>query len=602
MNTSLGVLTAEFATIVENTSGCSLWVNTLVLSAVDAAGAVADLRIKRGSQNVSLLASMEIPEGKSLITFLSKDLGVALEPGDRLEGRCTPSQSAHFVCSYGWPEACPSSSSSSMGEIMYDCSCFKWNCETSACDLILVGCPDFSDPCYENNNCCSVHLGHLGYMDECVNDGSCGPSSSSSDISLSSSSSSSSSDISLSSSSSGGASSSSSDISLSSSSSGGPCASCSKEWDPGNCVPITVDASRLVYVDDGNLPSPCAPSGNVTIYMPKQLTMKVTTPCFADITTRFRYREGSTNQWTRIYNPLPEWQGEYDADPTSDYLLFNSSLALSNLQGFQIYGYELLPEDNWNTEDWPNTIINGHARFKVRYRREYGDYTFVSAYGASSTRQSCSGCDCSEVAARTPSGSGPSTPNSDLYNSYGSSGFYLGSCANYTELLDNITVEITGEETCRQPLPGSDCTACVNSPSVDYTTLPSHPGYFAGCTGRPIDIDVDSCDATVRPTSFTKNNFVLYYQGGPNQPFMVIDNVAYDPRAAGLIKVFTTSDPESMRDMVCSRLRFATLVDETKLSTDIGAALDSNWPYNDLYWYSACGNLPSEVPINLVPC
>lgn len=589
MNTSLGVLTNEFVTILHNDSGCSLWVNTLVLSSVGSGAASVDLRVHRGDQTALLLSEASIPSGKSLITFISKDFGVAVEPGDRLEARCYPSEGAHFVCSYSWPEACEASSSSSESssssspDIQYDCGCFKWNCETLACDFVLVGCPDFSDPCYENNNCCSVHLGHLGYMDECVNDGSCGPASSSSSESTSSSSSS-------------------PEPMSSSSSFDGSCGSCSQAWDPGNCVPITVDASRLVYVDDGNLPDPCAPSGNVTIYMPKQLTMKVTTPCFADITTRFRYREGSTNQWTRIYNPLPEWQGEYDADPTSDFLLFNSSLALSNLQGFQIYGYEILPGDNWETEDWPNTIINGYARFKVRYRREYGDYTFVSAYGASSTRQSCSGCDCSEVAARTPSGSGPSTPNSDLYNSYGSSGFYLGSCADNAELLDNITVEITGEETCRQPLPGSDCSACINSPSVDYTTLPSHPGYFAGCTGRPIDIDVDSCDATVRPTSFTKNNFVLYYQGGPNQPFMVIDNVAYDPRGAGLIKVFTTSDPESMRDMVCSRLRFATLKDESKLATDIGAALDSNWPYNDLYWYSACGNLPGEVPINLVPC
>jgi hypothetical protein len=557
--------------MLDNAEGCSTLINTLVVSNVAEVDVSVDVRLVRGADAYSVLSSALIPQGKSLVCFISKDWCVALEPGDRIEGRCSSPLGSHFVCSHSRPDSCPASSSSSSGEVIADCGCYQWNCETSACDLVLVGCPDFSDPCYDNNNCCSS----IGLLDECVYDGSCEGSSSSSSFKSNSS---------------------------SSSSFDGSCGSCSQAWDPGNCVPITVDASRLVYVDDGNLPDPCAPSGNVTIYMPKQLTMKVTTPCFADITTRFRYREGSTNQWTRIYNPLPAWQGEYDADPTSDYLLFNSSLALSNLQGFQIYGYELLPEDNWETEDWPNTIINGHARFKVRYRREYGDYTFVSAYGASSTRQSCSGCDCSEVAARTPAGSGPSTPNSDLYNSSGAPGFYLGSCANYTELLDNITVEITGEETCRQPLPGSDCTACVNSPSVDYTTLPSHPGYFAGCTGRPIDIDVDSCDATVRPTSFTKNNFVLYYQGGPNQPFMVIDNVAYDPRGAGLIKVFTTSDPESMRDMVCSRLRFATLKDESKLATDIGAALESNWPYNDLYWYSACGNLPGEVPINLVPC
>ena len=166
--------------------------------------------------------------------------------------------------------------------------------------------------------------------------------------------------------------------------------------------------------------------------------------------------------------------------------------------------------------------------------------------------------------------------------------------------------DIKYADTCRVPDASSDCGApgaCVNSPSIDYTALPSYNNYFSGCTGRPIDIDTDACNGTRRPATFSKSNFVLYYQGGANQPFLIIDNVAYDPRGtSGLIKVFTTSSPATMRDMVCNRLRFATLTDASKLSTNISEALTSNWPYNDLYWYSSCSNLPNEVPINLVPC
>jgi len=179
---------------------------------------------------------------------------------------------------------------------------------------------------------------------------------------------------------------------------------------------------------------------------------------------------------------------------------------------------------------------------------------------------------------------------------------YCRSCGTGPSALN-----VEFKNSCRTADPTSDCTTCTNSPSVDYTTLPKYTNYISGCMGRPIDIDTDSCNGKIRPQdsdfSVGKTSFVLYYSGGPTKPFLIIDNVAYDPRGAtGLIKVFTTSTPTAMRNMVCERLRFATLKDATKLGTDLSAALDSNWPYNDLYWFSACGNLPTEVPINLIPC
>lgn len=58
-----------------------------------------------------------------------------------------------------------------------------------------------------------------------------------------------------------------------------------------------------------------------------------------------------------------------------------------------------------------------------------------------------------------------------------------------------------------------------------------------------------------------------------------------------------------MREMVCNRLRFATILDENKINpNNINCgALTSNWPFNDLYWYSFA-NVPDEVSINCVPC
>lgn len=170
--------------------------------------------------------------------------------------------------------------------------------------------------------------------------------------------------------------------------------------------------------------------------------------------------------------------------------------------------------------------------------------------------------------------------------------------------IDRPCFKITyGAASCRIPVMIPDCSWGDTSGAVDHTTLPHYPNYIDGCMGRPIDIDYGVCDSTIKPTSFDRPNFVLYYNGDYNKPLLVVDNVVYDTRNSPLVRVFTASSPAALRQMVCTRLRFATILDENKLNpNNINCgALTSNWPFNDLYWYSY-NNMPDEVSINCVPC
>jgi hypothetical protein len=214
------------------------------------------------------------------------------------------------------------------------------------------------------------------------------------------------------------------------------------------------------------------------------------------------------------------------------------------------------PHDALNPPDWPGLLYRFIA--PVRERREYNDWIYAE--------------------------------NSTITS--GETGFDNGN-----------TISLLSTNSCRPSLPTTNCSSCINSPSILYTSLPSYPDYYEGCTGRPIDIDTDRCTGIYKPTQFSKTNFVLYFTPGPTSPFLIVDNIAYDGReATGLVKVFTTNTPEEMRKQVCARLRFASLLNSRKLKTNINEALSSNWLYNDLYWFSACTNLPNEVPINLIPC
>lgn len=643
MRTSLGSVGSDYTAVL---AGCGSAVEALFLSNVTAGEVRVDLRVSRAAGSAQVLAGAAVPAGSSLVPFLSKDSCLNLEPGDLLEARCSVDGGCDFVCSYADGGLC-SSSSSSGGFIIGDCACYRWNCETSDCDIVLVGCPEPSDPCYDANNCCS----YVGLLDQCAYDGSCPPPSSSSSVPPSSSS--------------------------SSSSSG--CA-CSLGWSPSECVDAYVAAC---YVDDGKLPSGPLPSF-ASVKVPKEIYVNNQLYLYDPAQNKWisdnddslsissgRYlftHDGETHlvrpalRYRRLYNdyalyedgasckinlsvfafspdccviiggrPLrmdgsTPYQGVFDGNVRND---INANLSYGQLlsalpcmqSGGETWGglshtsyvrngsdltilkteLQILDPIEYDYSP-PYPVIGNIIQYwetgtydcdgpSPSYTRQSFAYAYDLWDGSPSEWDESQGCFYNLTVRGTPQFTGQGTlfPGYPNFNPDVS----FGSCP---------PLSITYGSTCRSPSPSSNCTACTNSPSVDYTTLPSHPGCTSGCAGRPIDIDVDACDATVRPTSFSKGSFVLYYQGGPGKPFLVVDDVAYDPRGAGLIKVLAASSPEEMRAMVCARVRFATLVDEAKLTTDVGAALASDWPYNDLYWFSACGNLPGEVPINLVPC
>lgn len=394
-------------------------------------------------------------------------------------------------------------------------------------------------------------------------------------------------------------------------------ADCSRKWNPDDCVDATISPS---FVDDGKLPSGTLPN-SVSVKISKKIYVSGQV-----------YEHNSTNNvWINSNN-----------DSLS---IINGLISLTH-NGMN---YSLIPSARYRDQYKDYTIADGYYR-AVSINGKPIDLLSQNNISDSKSRTYCGRTEPTGITYEEIYDLGVEGidiwPIPQLVDSSGA--FYCGDsltsfeeccislgfdggggplpfCWKYGTPCENCTFandlgeitgdystnaciyvpEITFESTCRKPDPTTNCSTCVNSPSTEYTTLTSYPNYFSGCTGRAIDIDYDRCSGVVKPTesSFTKRNFVLYYQGGASQPFLVIDNIAYDPRQTnGLIKVFTTNSAEEMRTMVCERLRFATLVDESKLSTDIGSALNSNWPYNDLYWYSECGNLPDEVPINLIPC
>lgn len=375
---------------------------------------------------------------------------------------------------------------------------------------------------------------------------------------------------------------------------GGQCGetiSCSSNWNPDNCIPYSTENSTGggLYILDPSTPIPPA---NTIIHLPKtiNITIKGTLCKDADGTYAFEYKNDTNYPYGLYVMSTPSSKVCYKNNP----LLSNIDASLSI--GGQSFTGSYAKIFNLSIK-FKKIVLYASINMPVRYRREYGDWTFAESISVDS-RLGYNPAGKVYTYDRPPDG-GP-------YDRIYGNPCEPDNCSPASDVFANrlITVELNGTDTCRPPLPQANCTQCINSPSVEYQTLPKYENYFAGCTGRLIDIDFDSCKGIPKPTndSFSKTNFGLYYQGGANQPFLVIDNVAYDPRSADLIKVFSTNSADEMRNMVCNRLRFATLVDETKLNTDISAALNSNWPYNDLYWYSECSNLPDEVPINLIPC
>ena len=489
-----------------------------------------------------------------------------------------------------------------------------WSCQDGDCGIALVGCPSSDDPCIAAGNCCS-HIGLYDSEESCKI--SCFASSSSS--------------FSKSSSSSSSASSSSSEKSSSSSSC--ECEdclqACSKEstWNLDGCVAVNVDLSKLFFIDDGNLPPNCPLTGTGTVYIPKELTMKVTSGCLQTIETKFKWLP-SWSKWGRIWNGTgaEEFQPIYDgSDLDSDYLYpwigqSTSATIYTPLHSLRVQYYELQPNDNWDSTLLGLATIEGALPMHVRYRREYGDYVFVKAEGTSFTRKYCVGCDCDEVPARCPfAGCGVTSPNSNLFNSWSTSSTeeaQMWGCDSVSEVMNSLTVEVTGVNTCRPTLPCvvGQCANVVELDSLEQIPGPCDKCYCDG-GGRPLDIDVH-CDGTAIPKSEKfpgATSFTLWFNPRGLSAVPVINNVIYDTTQLDMeneiVKVYEAPSPEDLRSWVCLNLRFVTVLDYEKLRTDTPNAVTSNWPYNDLYWNRSfvvgpsCAGYPSnDIPVNLVPC
>lgn len=211
---------------------------------------------------------------------------------------------------------------------------------------------------------------------------------------------------------------------------------------------------------------------------------------------------------------------------------------------------------------------------------------------------------------------------------------FVGPCSNYesnTECLygstsgsgsapPNIEISLTMDNTCRIPEPCPTSGPCPAETNIgDYTQYDDCLCDKCYCDGggRPIDIDI-LCGSSPLKTHPQEPDFplgtesyTLWFVPRGDRAVPVINNILYDTGLAPtdnsiIIKVHTAKTPLEMREWVCKNLRFVTISDRTKLSTDLNNAVESNWPYNDLYWDYKCDTYasdhPNDIPINLVPC
>lgn len=389
-------------------------------------------------------------------------------------------------------------------------------------------------------------------------------------------------------------------------------------WNLDGCVPVTISPTDVYYDNtDGKIPDNCPPTGVITLYIPKQLTMEVEAGCFGTVTTSFQYLP-SSSVWGRVWTPTPPWENDYNNNPNSNFLSFSGD-------NLSINTYDLVENNDWSIPEEPGVIVDGRLKIVVRYREAYDDYTFVKAFGTSFTKQVCTDCLCSGVPGQTPiTSTGPGLPLSDLYNSYqavpGTNYGNCGSGESVIDILNNISVTVTGENSCRQP---ESCPASGPCPiETDINTYTQYDSClcdkcYCDGGGRPIDIDILCGDgggitypqeADFPPST---ESYTLWFVPRGDGALPVINNVLYDTGLVPtdntvIIKIHTTSTPLEMREWVCKNLRFVTVLDRTKLSTDLNNAVISNWPYNDLYWDAKCDTYasdhPNDVPINLVPC
>jgi hypothetical protein len=102
LKTALQKVGTTASSIVENPaeSGVILKVASLFVSNTTGSAIQADIEISRGGTSYSILKGGSIPAGKTLSTFVSKDVGVYLEEGDALRLKASAADSLDAVCSY----------------------------------------------------------------------------------------------------------------------------------------------------------------------------------------------------------------------------------------------------------------------------------------------------------------------------------------------------------------------------------------------------------------------------------------------------------------------------------------------------------------------
>lgn len=196
---------------------------------------------------------------------------------------------------------------------------------------------------------------------------------------------------------------------------------------------------------------------------------------------------------------------------------------------------------------------------------------------------------------------------------YGNDPAYSGN--PWREYQENLIMSISFSNTCRLP----DDRECLVGPcrneialdSLDKTPGPCDKCYCDG-GGRPIDIDYHCVSKTIKPQKDAfppdTKTYTLWFVPRGLSAVPVIDNIIYDTTkldlALDIVKVHVTNTPEEMREWVCKYLRFVSIKDYSKLKTDTENAVESNWPFNDLYWETTCDGYiyVDDIPINLVPC
>lgn len=377
-------------------------------------------------------------------------------------------------------------------------------------------------------------------------------------------------------------------------------------WDLSKC--LDADASIVYVASNVRVPSPkpepALPSGKlsfpktITISL-KQIPLDNDDLCDLGLNGSyiFEYSTSSTGpsdlKWdlsgssTKLCSSSLSWNGSMFT------LVLNTSVNNS------VMTYKLYPPVRWREyyNDWiinpdnkldsstlgTNPItINGSYAEKFGYLESIADWT--GSCGSPETSLPCS----------QGSGSGSLPPN--------------------------IEISISMINTCRLPLSCPTSGGCPAETDItDYTQ-------YDGCLcdkcycdggGRPIDIDV-LCGSSPLKTHPQESDFppdtesyTLWFVPRADDAVPVINNILYDTGLAPtdnsiIIKIHTTAKPLEMREWVCKNLRFVNIKDRTKLSSDLNNAVESTWPYNDLYWDYKCDTYPSDhpkdIPINLVPC